>query len=108
MPVTMAVSGARGSLDITAHWVAYLRLTKLLRYPQISTFFRNQEFLNKNVTGGMIQVVELFLMLLLITHFSAMLWLLVARHEMNEGGNDGTWYDAWRMADASDFELYVD
>jgi hypothetical protein len=47
-------------------------------------------------------------MLAMITHFSAMLWLLVARHEMNEGGETSTWYDAWGMKEATDFELYID
>mgnify|MGYP002176941049 CR=1 FL=1 len=56
----------------------------------------------------MIQVIELFLNLMLITHFSAMLWLAVVRHEMNEGGANDTWFDDWNMKDATDFELYID
>jgi hypothetical protein len=99
-PLTIVFKASESALNINAHWVAYVKLVKLLRYPQISTFFRNQEFLHKNMNTGIIQVVELFLNLMLITHFSAMLWLAVVRHEINDGGADDTWYDAWRMKDA--------
>jgi hypothetical protein len=50
---------------------------------------------------------ELLLVLLGITHFSAMLWLIVARHERENGENE-TWYDAWNMEDATWFEVLVD
>jgi hypothetical protein len=47
------------------------------------------------------------LVLLGITHFAAILWLIVVRHEKESGETD-TWYDAWNEADASEFELYID
>jgi hypothetical protein len=41
-------------------------------------------------------VLRLFLILFGITHFSAMLWLIVARNERANGADD-TWYDVWNM-----------
>jgi hypothetical protein len=52
-------------------------------------------------------VFELFLILFGITHFAAMLWLIVARNERDAGAND-TWYDDWRMQDADTLEVYID
>ena len=45
---------------------------------------------------------------MLITHFSAMLWLITARHEINEGGANDTWYDEWELDKAEDYEKYID
>ena len=37
-----------------------------------------------------------------------MLWLITVRHEINEGGADDTWYDAWEEEKAEDYEEYID
>jgi hypothetical protein len=42
-----------------------------------------------------------------ITHFAAIIWLIVVRHEKLDGADD-TWYDAWEEEEATDFEEYVD
>jgi hypothetical protein len=34
-------------LSLTAHWIAFTRLIKLLRYGQILTFFKNKEIVYK-------------------------------------------------------------
>jgi hypothetical protein len=45
---------------------------------------------------------------MIVTHFSAMLWLAVVRHEMHDGGASDTWYDAWAENEAEDYEAYID
>jgi hypothetical protein len=42
-----------------------------------------------------------------VTHFAAMLWLIVARHEI-DNDETGTWYQSWVMDEASQYEVYFD
>ncbi len=47
------------------------------------------------------------LILFAITHFSAILLLMVARLEI-EAGVEGNWYEAWDEKEAQDYEEYID
>ncbi len=42
-----------------------------------------------------------------VTHFAAMLWLIVSRHEI-DNDETGTWYQSWVMDEASEYEVYFD
>jgi hypothetical protein len=83
-------------VDLSAQWIAWVRTLKLLRYFQIRTFLVNQETVHKKLKQAAVLVLRLFLILFGITHFSAMLWLIVARNERALGADD-TWYDVWNM-----------
>jgi hypothetical protein len=51
-------------------------------------------------------ILELFLILVGVTHFAAMFWLMIARLEIESGTE--SWYDAWNMSDAMEYEVYID
>jgi hyperpolarization activated cyclic nucleotide-gated potassium channel 2 len=67
----------------------------------------NQEYVHRKLKQLAVLVFELMLVLIGITHFSAMLWLIVAREERAAGATD-TWYDGWNMSAASELEVYID
>jgi hypothetical protein len=52
-------------------------------------------------------VWELMYILFMLTHFSAMFWLVVTRNEIHYGEQD-SWYHRWNVEDATDFEEYID
>ena len=91
--------------DLEMWWVAFLRAFKLLRLPQFSTFFKNQEIVRRSEGFSSIQILKLFLLLAGITHYSAMFWVGLARIE-NQLGEQNTWFEPY--AEAQEYEVYVD
>jgi hypothetical protein len=65
------------------------------------------KILLKDMKAFIFKVCVLMLALIALTHFCAMLWLAVARHERDSGATD-TWYDSWNEEDAEDYEEYID
>ena len=107
IPISLILLGASSALDLSAWWVGYLRLVKLLRFGQVRTFSNNVSTVSKKFAKLVLQIVELILILFGITHLAAMFWLAIVRYERNNG-EDETWYDDWNEEQASQFEEYID
>lgn len=88
-------------------WVAALRLPKLLRFPQIRSFFLNHKIVARSSGMSISEFLKMLLVLLGITHFSGTLWLAVARMERYYGLS-GYWLVPWEEGGASQLERYTD
>jgi hyperpolarization activated cyclic nucleotide-gated potassium channel 2 len=107
VPVSFIAMSLRTTINTSSLLIAYLRLFKLLRQMQIVRLSQNLEIICRGVRKVIFIAAELSVILFALTHFCAMVWLLVARHERDDGADD-TWYDSWNEEDAAEYEEYID
>ena len=94
-------------VDLSSLTIAYIKLIKIFRVQQMWAFTNKLEIVLKDLAKVMLTTIKLVFVLFAMTHFCAMFWLLVARHEIDEGADD-TWYQSWNEKAAQDYEEYID